>query len=94
MVSNTFYKYPHTKGVENTVYLADKEQNEVKIGGNAVAIIMLTEYMNTVGTDKYEMLCRELGNGILELFDAHGQLFPCAELPESFPEGPVPHGVL
>lgn len=70
MVSDTFYKYPHTKGVENTVYLADKEQNEVKIGGNAVAVIMLTEYMNTVGTDKYEMLCRELGNGILELFDS------------------------
>lgn len=87
MVSNTFYKYPHTKGVENTVYLADKEQNEVKIGGNAVAIIMLTEYMNTVGTDKYEMLCRELGNGILELFDARtGSFFHVLNYPNLSPK--------
>ncbi|MGN0651321.1 MAG: hypothetical protein ACI4KM_12875 [Oscillospiraceae bacterium] len=87
MVSNTFYKYPHTKGVENTVYLADKTLNEVKIGGNAVAVIMLTEYMSAVNSDKYTMLCRELGNGILELFDRRtGSFFHVLNYPNLSPK--------
>ena len=43
MVANTFKKYPDRPGVTNTVYLAERSKGEVKVGGNAIAVIMLTE---------------------------------------------------
>lgn len=87
MVGNTFYKYVKQQGVENVVYLADKTKNEVKIGGNAVAIIMLSEYMDAVGTDKYAELCRELGRGILELQDERtGKFFHVLNYPSLSPK--------
>ncbi len=70
LVRNSFYKYKKPRTEENTAYIADLEKREVKLGGNAVAVIMFTEYMNVTGSDKYEKLCVELGNGILELMDA------------------------
>lgn len=69
MVSHVFRKYPDRDGQDNTAFLAELTQNEVKLGGNAVAVIMLTEFMDATGTDRYAKLARELGNGILELFD-------------------------
>lgn len=86
MISSTVYKYPNKEGKENTVYLFEKTQNEVKLGGNAVAIIVLTEYMNVVGTDKYKKLAAELGNGILELFDERdGSFFHVLKYPSLAP---------
>lgn len=69
LVNNTVYKYPKREGRENVVYVVEKTKNEVKIGANAVAVIVLTEYMSITGSDKYRELAAELGNGILELFD-------------------------
>lgn len=69
LVKNSFYKYKKPRTEENTAYIADLEKMEVKLGGNGLAIIMLTEYMNVTGSDKYVKLCQELGNGILELLD-------------------------
>lgn len=87
MIGNTFYKYKHRDEFENTVYLADKTKEEVKIGGNAVAIIMLTEYMSAVGTDKYKRLCIDLGNGILELFNEKtGEFFHVLNYPSLSPK--------
>lgn len=86
MINNTVYKYPHKDGKENVVYLVDKTRDEVKIGGNAVAIIVLTEYMNITGTDKYKKLAIELGNGILELFDERdGSFFHVLKYPSLAP---------
>ena len=87
MVSNTFYKYPHVEGKDNVVYLADKALNEVKIGGSGVAIVMLTEYMDAAGNDKYVQLCRDIGNGILELFDKRdGSFFHVLNYPSLSPK--------
>ncbi|MBS7369987.1 MAG: glycosyl hydrolase family 88 [Oscillospiraceae bacterium] len=87
MISNTVYKYRPSPDRENTVFLADKSKNEVKIGGNAVAIIMLTEYMNALDSGKYVKLCRELGNGILELFDMNtGRFFHVLNYPQFTPK--------
>lgn len=87
MVRETFKKYPDKPGQDNTVYLADKMLDEVKLGGNALAIIMLTEYMDAVGTDKYARLARELGNGILELFDKRdGSFFHVLNYPSLSPK--------
>ncbi len=86
MVNNTVYKYPHKDEKENVVYLVDKTRNEVKIGGNAVAVIVLTEYMSITGTDKYKKLAIELGNGILELFDERdGSFFHVLKYPSLAP---------
>ncbi len=75
VVKNSFYKYKKPRNEENTAFIADLEKREVKLGGNGVAIIMLTEYMNATGSDRYKKLCIELGNGILELFDSESGEF-------------------
>ena len=90
MVGNTYRKYPGRDGRENVVFLADKTRSEIKVGGNALAVIMLTEFMSATGSDKYTKLCRELGNGILEMFDQgdgsfwHVLEFPTLQRKEKF----------
>ena len=69
LVKHSFYKYRKPHDEENTAYIADLDKMEVKLGGNGLSIIMLTEYMSVTGSDKYVKLCQELGNGILELLD-------------------------
>lgn len=87
MVENTYAKYSPVEGKDNTVYLAEPTSQEVKVGANGVAIIMLTEYMDAVGTDKFAQLCRELGNGILELFDKRtGEFFHVLHFPTLAPK--------
>ena len=86
LIRNMVYKYPNKDGRENVLYLFEKTKNEVKIGGNAVAIIVLTEYMDIVGTDKYKKTVTELGNGILELFDERdGSFFHVLKYPTLAP---------
>ena len=87
MAANTYAKYSPVQGRDNTVYLTEPTSQEVKVGANGVAIIMLTEYMDAVGTDKYAQLCRELGNGILELFDVRtGEFFHVLHFPTLAPK--------
>lgn len=86
MITNTAYKYPNRKTKENTVYLFESTRNEVKLGGNAMAIIVLTEYMDVVNSDRYKRLAIELGNGILELFDERdGSFFHVLRFPTLAP---------
>ncbi len=87
MISNSAYKYPKRDvSKENTVYMFDSIHDEVKIGGNAIAIIALTEYMDIVKSDRYTRLVIELGNGILELFDErYGSFFHVLKYPSLAP---------
>ncbi len=88
LVKHSFYKYKKPRDEENTAYIADIDKMEVKLGGNAVAIIVFTEYMNVTGSEQYKKLCVELGNGILELLDrdsgefSHVLSIPSLELKE------------
>ena len=52
---------------EDTAYLYEEKSDEIKIGGNGVTIIALSEYMDVFQNTKYLDLCRKLGNGILSL---------------------------
>jgi len=52
---------------DETAFLVEKESNEVKLGGNGVAIIMYTEYMDVLKSDKYVEIVKKLANGILKL---------------------------
>lgn len=86
MIQNMSYKYPAGKIKENVLYLADKTNGEVKLGGNAIAVIALTEYADIFGSDKYTKLARELGSGILELFDERdGSFFHVLKYPSLAP---------
>ena len=53
----------------DTAYLYEEKADEIKLGGNGVAVIAMTEYMDAFGSDKYRDDCRALGNGILRMFD-------------------------
>ncbi|MDE7229541.1 MAG: hypothetical protein K2N56_03595 [Oscillospiraceae bacterium] len=64
----------------------ESTRGEVKLGGNATAIIVLTEYMDVVNSDRYKQLAVELGNGILELFDERdGSFFHVLRYPTLAP---------
>lgn len=54
---------------ENTAYLYEKDLDEIKLGGCALAVIALTEYMDAFQNTKYMDVCNALGNGILTMFD-------------------------
>ncbi|MBQ9948623.1 MAG: glycosyl hydrolase family 88 [Oscillospiraceae bacterium] len=87
MVNNTYNKYNLPADKENTVYLAELTKNEIKVGGNGVAVIMLTEYMDVIGEKKLKKLCTEIGNGILELFDnRNGEFFHVLNFPSLSPK--------
>ncbi len=85
LIRNMKYKYP--SGFKNNVlYVFEETKSEVKIGGNAIAIIVLTEYMDVFKSDKYAKIVKELGNGILELFDERdGSFFHVLKFPSLAP---------
>ncbi len=83
LVKHTFYKYRMDRSEENTAYVAELTKREVKLGANAVSILVMTEYMDVTGSDKYKKLCVELGNGILELLDKEtGEFFHVLNIPD------------
>ena len=50
-----------------TAYLVEHKVDEIKLGGNGVAIVAMTEYMDIFDSDKYKTLVEHLANGILAL---------------------------
>lgn len=62
---NGFIDYPG----EGIAYVVERKADEVRIGANGLAILMLVEYMEAFHTDKYKDLVVKLGDGILELQD-------------------------
>ena len=59
----------HVERNNNTAWVVERKSDEIKIGGNGLAVIMLTEYMDVLKTDKYTSIVKVLANGILELQD-------------------------
>lgn len=54
---------------QHTAFVLEKKNNEIKLGGNALTIIILTEYMDVFNSDAYIDICSKLGNGILKQLD-------------------------
>lgn len=48
-------------------YVIERKADEVKLGGNGIAVVMLIDYMEQFGSDEYRNLVVDLGNGILAL---------------------------
>lgn len=51
---------------EGFAYLHEAKDYEYKLGGNGLAIVALTEYMNVFQNEKYRDICISLGEGILK----------------------------
>lgn len=47
-------------------YMYEADDDEIKLGGNGIAIVALTEYMDLFQNDKYRDVCIALGEGILK----------------------------
>lgn len=53
----------------DTAYVVERKSNEIKLGGNAIALLALIGYMEEFKNDTYRDLAVSLGNGILTLLD-------------------------
>ena len=54
---------------EGVGYLHEAKSAEYKLGGNGIAIVTMTEYMDVFNSDKYRDACIALGEGILQQQD-------------------------
>jgi hypothetical protein len=67
---------------ENTAYILEKKNGELKLGGNGIAVFTLIKYMDVLETDEYLDLVVALGNGILELQNEDGSYWHVMEYPD------------
>ena len=51
---------------EDAAYIYDEGDDEIKLGGNGIAIVTLTEYMDVFQNEDYVDVCKALGEGILK----------------------------
>ena len=54
---------------DDTAFIVEPTDDEIKIGGGALAVITLTAYADTFESDRHDELLRCLGNGILAMSD-------------------------
>jgi len=72
---------------ENTCFLLEKTSNEIKLGGNGIAVVVLCIYMELFDTDCFRDLVCKLGNGILSLQDhATGSYYHVLNYPDFTPK--------
>ncbi|MCL1828053.1 MAG: glycosyl hydrolase family 88 [Oscillospiraceae bacterium] len=53
----------------DTAYIVERKADEIKLGGNALAVLAFISYMETFESDNYMSLTEKLANGILALCD-------------------------
>ncbi|MGN0667455.1 MAG: glycosyl hydrolase family 88 [Huintestinicola sp.] len=82
LVRNMANRYSKPDSEYNTVFLIERNSSEIKLGGNGLAVIALTEYMDVFKCDKYQKLCIELGNGILEMRRKNGRYVHVLNYPD------------
>lgn len=72
---------------ENTAFLLDEDSGELRLGGNGLSIISLTEYMKEFNSNAYADLAVKLGNGILELQNSDtGEYYHVLNYPDYSPK--------
>lgn len=57
---------------DNTYFIAEVKDNELKLGGNALSIIAMCEYTDKFSDSKYLDIIKKLGNGILSMQHSDG----------------------
>ncbi len=71
LLVSDYMEYPK----DDIAFVVERKSDEVKLGGNGIAVVMLIDYMEQLGNDKYKELATRLGNGILSLQDAQSGQF-------------------
>ncbi len=66
---------------ENHAHLIERKSDEVKLGGNAVAIITLSTYMKVFNSDKYTDLIRKIANSIVDCQESDGSYYHVLSFP-------------
>jgi hypothetical protein len=59
----------YNQNAGGAAFAVERGSNEIKLGGNAITICALAEYMETFQTDEYVGLCEKLGDGMLTMMD-------------------------
>lgn len=83
---DTFYREKE----DGIAFMIDGEKDqEIKLGSNAAAILMLTKYQELTKDDRYLEYAEAIANGILEMIDDEGQTthvlhYPSYEIKEKF----------
>lgn len=67
---------------DNTAYIIENKNNEIKLGANGIGILMFIEYMEVFNTDEYEDLVIKLGNGMLDMQNDDGSYYHVYRYPE------------
>ncbi|MDR0222935.1 MAG: hypothetical protein LBI38_05320 [Oscillospiraceae bacterium] len=60
---------------ENTAYIVERKDNEIKIGANGISLLPILDYMEIFGSGEYDDLAKKIGDGILELQDGDGRFY-------------------
>lgn len=63
-------------------YLIEKKADEIKLGGNAVAIITLSTYKQVMNSDKYDGLIEKIANSILDCQESDGSYYHVLSYPD------------
>ena len=66
---------------ENTAFILEEKDNELKLGANGIGLLMLVEYMQTFQTNQYEEVAIQLANGILEMQNEDGSYYHIYDYP-------------
>ena len=60
---------------ENTSYIIENKNNEIKLGANGIGILMFIEYMETFNTDEYKEVIGDLRVVLKQITDAYNVHF-------------------
>ncbi len=66
---------------DDHAHLVERKADEIKLGGDAVAIITLSTYMNVFGNDKYKELVRKIANSIVDAQEIDGSYYHVLSFP-------------
>ena len=56
----------------NNAYVVENKSNEIKLGGNALALITLSEYLNIFNNNEYFEIAKKLANSIISMQNKDG----------------------
>lgn len=62
-------------------YLVERKADEIKLGGNAIAIVTLSTYASIFGSNKYDKLITALANSILDMQENDGSYYHVLTFP-------------
>lgn len=71
---------------DNIAYVVENKSLEIKLGGNGLALITLSEYLNTFNDNKYFEIAQKLANGIISMQNNDGSFIHVLNLDGSTKE--------